>query len=225
MSLIKNGLLIACFSLLLGCAAQSPVTKENYSGFMSDEQYSQLQQVKLDNGNTVMRWISPELGNAQYSKVLIEPVAFHPQPKATEQVSQKTLSALQSLLTDHITKQLKQSLPVADQPAPDVLKLEIVITGVNISNEPLAAYQYIPVALIASGVNQAAGGRDQAVNLFAEAKVSDSVNGTLMASGVRSITGESLENSTEKLQANDLDEGFALASDDLTDALAKLLNQ
>jgi len=95
-------------------------------------------------------------------------------------------------------------MPLANGPGPGVIVVRPAITAVSTSNEGLKPYEVIPIALIAAGVNTAAGGRDQDVDVGVEAAFLDGASQKVLAQVVRKGAGQELENDTQKLTLNDV---------------------
>ena len=127
--------------------------------------------------------------------------------------------SLQAKLTTLLENGFSKVLPIARTPGEGVLRFQTAITGVNVSAKDLEPYEYIPFALIAAGVNTAAGGRDQEVKLFLEGRFVYSVTNEVHAVGIRRISVEDLENVKARLQADQLNEGLNTAANDMVKAL------
>ena len=218
--------LVACIGIILlsGCASQS-FDPNRYSGFLTQAHYEKLKTAKLPSNQIVYRYISLDFDPQNYDKVIIEPVVAFPKPKPTENVSEETLLTLQSKLTQLLKDEVNKVIPVTNTEGEGVLRVEIAITGVDISDEGLAFYEYIPTALVLAGASKVTGIRDQDVKVFLEGKVTDSVTNEVLAAGVREISGEELENAREKLQAEQLNEGLLGAGKDLASVMKKLLGR
>lgn len=95
---------VAATTLVLaaGCATKS--SDNQYSGWLKD--YSGMTEQKDPKGNTVMRYVSPDLTHEKYNALLIEPVTYYPEPQTTAQVSAEALDKVAA----YMTSQLKQDL-------------------------------------------------------------------------------------------------------------------
>ena len=197
-------------AMITACASSSPSLEKTNSGFLTQRYYDQLAQIKTTDDQIVYRYVSPSFDASKYKKAIVEPVIAYPEPQPTEQVSKETLETLERELTRLLGDSLSEVLALTGTPGPDVLRLELAITGINISDKPLEGYQYIPIALIATE----ASGRAQQVQLFLEGRVTDSVTKEVQAVSTRELTGEDLKNAKSKLEAKQLNQGMEAAAKD-----------
>jgi hypothetical protein len=178
------------------CAGAPPVVAAD-SGFLPD--YSQLQKVRDLNGNPIRQWLSPKLTKANYQKILLEKVTFYPQPRGTEQVSDKALGDIQAYLDSQLRSVGLAGLPLVEEAGPGVARIKVAITAVDTSATGLKPWQIIPVALVIQGARAATGNRAENSNLAVEAIVSDSVSGEPLAMSVREAHGATLPNDRTQL--------------------------
>lgn len=207
--------------VLSGCASQNTL-ENSFSGFLSQTHYDKLSRVESLSDQIVFRYIAPDFKPANYTHIIVDPVIAFPEPKATEQVSLEMLRDIQARLTRLLEDSMSQALKLSQSPGTGVLRLQVAITGVNISDKSLEVYEYIPIALLAAGATKAAGARDQQVRLFMEGRMVDSETGIVQAVGIREIKGDDLENVKEKLQAQQLNRGFKEAGEDIAAVIRKL---
>ncbi|HGY2299322.1 TPA: DUF3313 domain-containing protein [Pseudomonas putida] len=194
---------LLCAALLaVGACSSNRVDPKDYSGFLKD--YSRLQEAKSPSGAPVMRWIDPKVNINQYSQVFIEPSQFYPKPQPTPVISAQTLGEITRYFNEALRREIGGVMPLANGPGPGVIVVRPAITAVSTSNEGLKPYEVIPIALIAAGVNTAAGGRDQDVDVAVEAAFLDGANQKVLAQVVRKGAGQELENDTQKLTLNDV---------------------
>ena len=128
-------------------------------------------------------------------------------------------------MTKLISDSFSKVLPLAKSSGKGVIRVETAISGVDVSTKSMQAYEYIPIALIASGVTAAAGGRDQEVNLYLESRITDSQTKKVLAVAVRQIRGEDLENAKTKLEAKQLNKGLEDAGKDFVAALKSVFSK
>ena len=167
------------------------------SGFLPD--YSKLQQVKDLNGRPIRQWTSPKLTKANYQKILIEKVTFYPEPKGSDQVSEKALSDIQHYMDSQLRTVGLARIPQVSEAAPGVLRVKVAITAVDTSATGLKPWQIIPVALVIQGARAATGTRPENSNLAVEAIVSDSLSNEPLGMSVREARGATLPNSKAQL--------------------------
>jgi hypothetical protein len=177
MFIIKN-VLIALFTMLLlaSCATKQTAEFDEFTGYLGD--YSKLKEVKDELGNDVLRWQSDRLKPGVYTKVILDPIVFYPEPKATPQVSHKVLNELRDYANTALRREVSKVVPVTHQPGPKTLTMRLVVTGVATKTTDLAAYEYIPIAAVAAGAATATGMRDRELFLVTETELVDSRTGT-----------------------------------------------
>ncbi len=185
---------MACSAALLLCAGTAMAAD---SGFLPD--YARLQQVKDLNGKPIRQWTSPKLTKANYQKILIEKVTFYPEPKGSDQVSDKTLSDIQQYMDSQLRTVGLARIPQVTEAGPGVLRVKVAITAVDTSATGLKPWQIIPVALVIQGAKAATGNRPENSNLAVEAIVTDSVTNEPLGMSVREAHGETLPNSRAQL--------------------------
>ena len=173
------------------CVGQDSASATGDSGFLRD--YSSLQETTDAEGRTVRTWISPKLTPANYSAILLDPLAFYPEPRPTEQVSAEELQKMLAYANSALKRALGQRFSVVDRPGKGVVRVRIAFTGVAVQGEGLKPYQYIPIALVATLAARAAtGGPPQRAFILVETEATDSVTGELLGERVRRATGERL---------------------------------
>jgi len=190
-------LVLACL-FIAACASSKVTTESRYSGFLDD--YSQLVETEVESGGVGLIWVDPNIGERGYIKAILEPVVIYPGPKhesaeakaLIEEVTEYMDAAIQAAVGG-------SSIIITDNPGPDTVRVRFALTGVEFSNEDLSTYEYVPVALLWVGAKTAAGARAQAVEVFFEAEMLDSMTGEVLGRSVRKGYGESLENKTEVL--------------------------
>jgi hypothetical protein len=179
-------------ALVLVCASSVGIAAEaEDSGFLSD--YSRLEKTRDSQGKTVRRWVSPELTPANYRAVLIDPVAFYPEPQPSEQVSAKTLEDIRAHLDKVLRETLGASVAIVEQPGAGVVRMRFALTAVATRNAGLKPYQYMPTALVLTTVKRLATDTPQKATLVNEVELTDSLSNERLGAQVREITGERLK--------------------------------
>ena len=173
---------------LASCAAPAP----KYSGYLGDD-YKLLKEEKDPLGAPLMRFVSPQLTPANYHSLIIEPIRYFPEPKPDSQVSMGALNDIRDYIYKSMREKVGAKVNVVDKPGPGVARFRGAITAVNAQTEALAAYQYIPVALVITAAKRSTVGAPEDARIFAEAEVLDSVSGARLALGVREGTGDRLK--------------------------------
>jgi hypothetical protein len=188
-SAVRACLLLAG-AFLGGCATQGDALREG-SGFLRD--YSRLEDTKDVQGRAIRAWVSPKLAPANYNAILLDPMAFYPEPRPTEQVSADELAKILAYSNEVLRRTLSQRFHVVDRAGPGVVQLRAAFSGVAAQGEGLKPYQYVPIALVATLATRAAtGGTPHRAVIVAEAEVTDSVTGELLGERVRVATGDRL---------------------------------
>jgi len=218
-----GGIVAALCFASAGTMAADEVT--GVSGYLGTEVYEKLEEVETRDGRKAKRWIGPKLSFANYKKVLIKDVTFFPEPVPNEQVSMETLYAVKGYLTENLRKRFAEVLNVTDEPGPEILSIQVAITGVEVKTEGMKAYEIVPVAAIFGGIKAMTGKRDRDVIVFAETAISDSVTGEMVGAGVRRLEGEHLKGKKEQLQLQHMQEGLDSAIEGAQGLMSETLEE
>ena len=151
--------------LLAGACATHPMTRR--SGFLQD--YNRLKQDPQDP--SLMFWERKGVDWKRYRRLMIDPVEVRIDPaKAERELTRGEMKKLAQTLRKITLDTLKESYPVVDRPAPDVLRIRAAITELvpvmpvaNITSVMLVG---LPMDLGRAGI---------------EVRFSDSVSGRLLA--------------------------------------------
>jgi hypothetical protein len=186
-------LCVGSFLLAGPVAAQEKAAKSMESGFLGDG-YSKLKEAESPSSLKVKRWIAPDLKAGTYDTILLEPNVFFPQPKSTEQVSEKTLKEINAYFDEAVRRELGGLFQFAREPGPKTLRLKTAITSVAAKDMGLKPYQLLPIAFIVT-----AGKTTKQASLAAEYEVQDTDTGKVVALGMREGLGVELKSATEQL--------------------------
>jgi len=193
-------------SLLLGGCTSKVTEQTQYSGFLSN--YDNLQEVDTPSGGTTMRWVSPSWNPSAYDTVAFNKLELYPAPKPNERINQQTLADIQSYMTSKTRTTLGQKYrlvtniseaPTGSKP----LIMRAAVTGVSASNEGMKWYEVVPIAAVVGATQAATGHRDQDTSLFIEAEFIDAKTNQTVAKVVRKVFGNTLENESQKITAQD----------------------
>lgn len=209
-----------CF-MVIGCASKTTKV-EQYSGFLSD--YSQLEKRAGVDGGVVLSWVSPVLTERKYTKVMIDPVVIYPAPRPGPQLRSEVLTSILVYLNKAIRQEVGKTYEIVSEPGRDVVRIRAAITGIRTPLEDLAVYEYVPIALAFAGVSSATGKRDEAVEVFVEAEMSDSLSSERLAAAVRKGFGESVEDRDDQVELENVRpvlDGWAQATVRLLDLTIK----
>jgi len=183
------GVAVLSAILAAGCASK-PAEQQKDSGFLRD--YSRLQEAKTADGATIRAWVSPKLAPDNYNAIMLDPLIFYPEPRPTDKVTADSLQQILKYSNDTLKQALSKRFKIVDRPGPGVLRIRSAFSSVGAEAEGLKAYQYVPMAFIATMASRAATGEPQRAFIVIEVEGTDSVSGQLLASRVRVGTGKSL---------------------------------
>lgn len=197
-----NGWLItvsaAAFLLAGPVGAQQNATNSAQSGFLGNA-YSQMTDAQSTSGQTVKRWIAPEVKAGAYESIVIEPNVFYPQPQSTKQVTAQTLQDINAYFNESVKRELTGLFKFASEPGPKTLRLRTAITSVAVKDMGLKPYQLLPIAFIVTG-----GKTSKDASIAAEYEVQDTETGKVVAVGMRQGTGVELKSATQQLTLADV---------------------
>ncbi|OZI63349.1 DUF3313 domain-containing protein [Bordetella genomosp. 11] len=179
---------------MVGCTSAPP--KE--SGFLGNE-YSKMHQTEAPDGGRRLSYLNPRFTPANYNALLLEPVVYYPEPQPTEKVSMATLDQIRTYADTSLRQKLGQQVRLVEKPGPGVARVRVAVTAVGSENQPLAFYQYIPVALLVTGAKAAIeGGRPQDATIAIETSITDSMTNETLYAAVRGGAGKEItESGTE----------------------------
>jgi hypothetical protein len=217
---MKRYFIVIISLVIAGCATSKVTTEENYSGFLED--YSQLEEIEVKTGGVGLIWLDPDLSTMGYTKAILEPIVIYPQPKRDSDEAKAFIKDVTIYMDAAIQAAVGDSVIVTDNPGPNTVRVRFALTGVEISTENLSAYEYVPVALIFAGAKTAAGARAQAVEVFFESEMLDSISGEVLGRSVRKGFGESLKNKSETLTTEKMHPQLDLWAQDAAN-IARLL--
>lgn len=213
--------LAAATVFIAGCASTGPA-QEEHSGFLKD--YSNLQETKDPNGETILKYVNPRLNPTNFSAVIVDPVTFYPQSEPTDQISQTTLDQIRSYGSTCLRQAINSRVQVVDKPGPGVVRLQVAITGVASHAEGIKPYQVVPMAFVATMAINTVAGAPQNAKLLVEALATDSVSNEVLSKVVRSRTGERLQRVASNMPVITL-ESVKPIMDEWCDATAKTVAQ
>jgi len=215
-----GAVMILCSASISLVAAE---TKEELTGYLGPEIYAKLSDVEVRKGIKVRRWVGPKLNFANFKSVLVDDVIFHPEPEPGPQVSAETLDAVRASLTGKLRDKIGTVLNLSSAPGPEVLRLQVAITGVEIKTEGMKVYEVLPIAAVFGGLKALTGTREREVQVFLEFKVSDSETGEVIGAAVRRVTGENLENARQQLKLDHIVEDLEAVAVETQNVLSEML--
>ncbi len=125
------------------------------TGFMSD--YSQLE--KVTDGTADYRYLAPGAPDRmlQYDAIMIDqPEIFLAADSPYRGIKPKHFDALAESLRTGLSAALGDEIYVVEQAGENVLYLTVAVTNLKLSKVKKKAWQYVPVAFVASSVSGAA---------------------------------------------------------------------
>lgn len=179
---------------LAGIAVADEKSKEAVqSGFLGSS-YVKLKDVQSASGLKAKRWIASGITPGKYESLLLEKTVLHPEPQGTDQVSTATLNEISAYLDEALRRELAGIVQLATEPGPKTLHLRPAITAAAAKEMGLKAYQYLPIAFIATGGKKATGAA-----LAVEYEMQDSSTGEVVGAGMREGSGKELKKPTDRL--------------------------
>jgi hypothetical protein len=139
-----------------------------------------------------LRYVNPSAQWSQYNKVLIDPVTFW--GGDSTQISASDQQTLVNYFSQQLNKELGQKFQIVTQPGPGVMKLDVAIVDAEAATPVLRTISMlVPQAHMLANLKYLATGTFPFVGgAQAEAKVTDSVSGQILALAVdRRIGGGS----------------------------------
>jgi len=215
------GIALSCV-LQVGCVSKVALP-DQYSGFLPN--YQGLQEQTTPSEHKVLRWTAPGFDPHAYSTVVFQQVELYPAPKPTERVNLKTLQDVQDMAGNSVRSALAPYYTIASKvpraPADSrTLILQAAITHVSANNEGMHWYEAVPIAGIVGATQAVTGHRDQTAELYLEADLVDARTGLPVAKVVRKVFGETVNNASQPVVAND----FKAAFKDMTNDMQALLS-
>lgn len=198
-SLVLSATLVMTGCQSTGNEAVDAVANVN-SGFLSD--YAALSEKETDDDSELRSYISKEADFTQYKNVIIEPLTFYPEMPMLTQASGSVLDKVKDYMGDKISEDLKGHFKVVDVAGKDTLRIKTAISAITIDDKELSAYQYIPIAFVATAVS--GGMNDMSVKMQTEMEITDSVTGEVVAAAVKRGEGEKLDNKDTMLELSHL---------------------
>ncbi|NQZ82709.1 MAG: DUF3313 domain-containing protein [Colwellia sp.] len=191
-------LFTACNSTSNQSSTSAAIT--NHSGFLND--YDKLKKVKTKDDSELLRYISSQVKEGKYTKVMFDPVSYYPAPQKTDMISKEVLSKISNYFNQKFSETAFTNVELVNNAGMNTLRIKMAITGVNIEDSELSAYQYIPLAFL---INAASGGMSEMdVKFQIEAEVVDSLTGEVLAAAVKRGVGERLKDDKTSLSLKHL---------------------
>jgi hypothetical protein len=180
---------IAVVSLCLtaGCAGQKMAVK-NYSGFLGD--YSKLQ--AGPEGGVDQRYIKEGVDFKKYNKIMLDQVRFYFNNDAADKgIDADEMKQLADTFHRAVIDALGGAYPLAARPGPDVMRLRVAITDIELPNRALNTITtVVPAGLAISTIKSGITGKGSFVGeISMEFEVLDSKTNQVIAAGVDRRSG------------------------------------
>ena len=169
LSLVALLLLSACQSTSL---IQDYTTEHQPSGFLSD--YTKLEQSTGLDGEPVLRWISPELSNTKFNKLMISSVVLQPTNNQTEEISSEALEEIRQYFDLQLKTALSSKYTLTDKPSDDTAQIKLAITGVQLESEGMKATEVLPYGAVIGLIRKATDTRNREVTVLVEMEILNS---------------------------------------------------
>jgi hypothetical protein len=174
---------IACTGFLLAACSPQTVKEDEYGGFLPN--YKQLEKIESTDGVEMLGWKKPGLHLAEYHAIVIAPVILSPDARIGDRIPAAELENMRKTLHTKMVEQVSQVMDVTAEPAPGVILYSLALSGAAAVDRDLRWFEYTPITFTASQIASASGNRDDVVELWVEAKWTDSISGELLASAIR----------------------------------------
>jgi Protein of unknown function (DUF3313) len=183
--------------LISGCAPTKQARDVKLSGFLGD--YTMLQ--KGGEGEALLNYKNPEAEWASYDKIMIDKVVIlRNLAEGQEKVPQEDFQRIADNFYTFLYVALAKDYSIVYSPGPNTLRVQVALTDVEKSAPVLDTITgVLPPGLVISKGKEFITGKPAFVGeVSAEAKMTDSRSGELLAAGVdRKVGGKSLKGSTE----------------------------
>ncbi|TCI05152.1 DUF3313 domain-containing protein [Corallincola luteus] len=174
--------MISAIVFASGCAS-APDLDQSHSGFLSN--YNKLAEVEGEDH--LLRYRNDNADLSTFSSITVAPTTtMIADSMATD--SSLTVEQQQQLAV-HFANQMQNKIgnEVLLSGDGNPLLLRSAFTGITNTSEDLAFYQYIPVALIVTGIKEAAGKRDKIPMMFLEFELTDKTTGEVIMQSMRRV--------------------------------------
>ena len=184
---------IAIISLCLavGCAGQKLAVKD-YSGFLGD--YSKLQ--AGPEGGVDQRYIKEGVNFKQYNKIMLDQVRFYFKNDAADKgIDADAMKELSDTFNRAVIDALGRAYPLVAKPGPDVMRIRVAITDMELPNRALNTITtVVPAGLVISTIKSGITGKGTFVGeISMEFEVLDSTTNEVLAEGVDRRSGGKID--------------------------------
>ena len=177
---------IGAAALAIGLLA-GPAGAQQNSGFLAD--YSKLAPT-ADNPNARV-WISKDFNFKPFTKLALAPVEVWVSPTSEYKgASPDVFKGMSDRFTKSFKSALKSQYQFVGKPGPDVLRISLAITGVNLVKPAFKPQDAVPIVFLFRAASGAADAKD--VVLTAEMQVLDPNNNVVAAGVVHGTSSQTI---------------------------------
>jgi hypothetical protein len=177
--------------LMVGCAGQKMEVK-NYSGFLGD--YSKLQ--AGPEGGIDQRYIKEGVDFKKYNKIMLDQVRFYFKNDAADKgIDADEMKELSDTFSRAMIDALGSAYPLVAKPGPNVMRLRVAITDIELPNRAINAVSTVlPVGLAISTIKSGVTGKGTGCGeVSMEFEALDSNSNQVIAEGVDRRSGGKLD--------------------------------
>ena len=195
------GIIVACIFLSLG-VAQAKLKPKEYSGFLVD--YSQLK--PGPKGGVAMVYRKKGVDFKKYNKIMLDHVVFYLKDDAENKgIDPVEMAELSEKFHKSAIDGLGDAYPLVDKPGPDVMRIRVAITDLELPSHTANAINTIlPEGTAISTVKKGATGKGTAVGeISMEFEFLDSETNQRIVAGVDRRAGDKIDSTNKLATAED----------------------
>ena len=204
-SRLKASASAALAALVLTACASGGLSDSHKFGFLSAAEYGRLQPVAgTEPGVTLYRYVSPDFRRGDYKALIIDPVVLFQtalQQDGKNGLSDETIYKTRAIIDAEIRARAARGIRVTSVPGPGVAHVTIAITGATVDGDSFKPRNVVPVSAVLFAAQKASGLDAKTPSLVIEAKMHDSVSGTVLGEGVFVMAGETFRSQSGTTEA------------------------
>jgi len=188
-------LIIAAMTLgtLVACSSSPKLTSQQMpkSGFLSN--YDSLHPVATgDKNSRIWRYRKVGVNPETYKGIIINPIYVN-QTANDKEITPEMLAKAKEALQQSMISAVKSrgGITIVNKPGPGVAILSVGITGAELSNDSLKAWNYTPIGLAVNAAAYASGVNAKTLAMLVESKITDSQTNEVISEALATIEGES----------------------------------
>jgi len=193
--IVKISLSLAGLLLISACQStpivQSYVDEHQKSGFLSN--YSQLKLSEGEDGEQVLRWVSPELAQVTFKKLILDSVVLQPSKMQNEEVSNESLQDIQKYFDLKLKQALSEKYELTNTPNDETAHVKIAITGIHLEPEGMKVTEALPYGAVIGLIRTATDTRNREVTVVLEVEILNSETHEPVVSVLRVGKGDNVK--------------------------------